>query len=279
MIDSNRLANHYQRALRADEILAQIDAHYPAGPTLHQLAPLDQLHIGGVAATTRLLERLSPCAPLKSPYVNVLDIGAGLGGLMRQGAALGLQMTGLDITHGFSALNKALSARVNQPTAPPLTWVTGDACALPFADNSFDAVLFQHSLLNMPDAAKVLAESHRVLRPGGQLVMHEVVSGPNVAQLRYPVPWAASCEHSHLLGLAELTRLLETAGFRLDHVEDWTELALEWRKRQRQKEQTPRQAVLSPQWIFGERFLTMGKNLVDNLAQDAIKVVEIQASC
>lgn len=274
MIDSNRLADHYQRALRADEILAQIDAHYPAGPTLHQLAPLDQLHIGGVAASTRLLELLSP-----ETHGKVLDIGAGLGGLMRQGAALGLQMTGLDITHGFSALNRALSARVNQPAAPPLAWVTGDACALPFADNSFDAVLFQHSLLNMPDVTKVLAESHRVLRPGGQLVMHEVVSGPNVAQLRYPVPWAASCEHSHLLTLTELTRLLETGGFTLEHVEDWSELALAWRQRQRQKEQTPRQAVLSPQWVFGERFLTMGKNLVDNLAQGAIKVVEIQASC
>ncbi|MGP9767493.1 class I SAM-dependent methyltransferase [Halomonas sp. AOP13-D3-9] len=273
MIPSNPLADHYQRALRADEILAQIDAHYPAGPTLHQLAPLDQLHIGGVAASTRLLARLNPDTH------KVLDIGAGLGGLMRQGAAMGFKVTGLDITHGFSALNKALSLRVNQTDALPLTWVTGNASALPFANSSFDAVLFQHSLLNMPDATKVIAESQRVLRPGGQLVMHEVISGPNVAHLRYPVPWAASSEHSHLLTITGLTRLLETGGFLLEHVEDWSEIALEWRQRQRQKEQTPRQAVLSPQWIFGERFLTMGKNLVDNLALGAIKVVEIQASC
>ncbi|EHJ91449.1 class I SAM-dependent methyltransferase [Vreelandella boliviensis] len=274
MIDSHLLADHYQRALRADEVLAQIDAHYPACPTLHQLAPLDQLHIGGVAASARLLQRLNP-----DTHGKVLDIGAGLGGLMRQGTALGFQMTGLDITHGFSALNKALSSRVNQPDSLPLTWVTGNASALPFADHSFDAVLFQHSLLNMPDATQVIAESRRVLRPGGQLVMHEVVSGPNVAQLRYPVPWASSSEHSHLMKITELTRLLETGGFLLVHAEDWSEMALEWRQRQRQKEQTPRQAVLSPQWVFGERFLTMGKNLVDNLAQGAIKVVEIQASC
>lgn len=271
---SNRLAGHYQRALRADEVLAQIDAHYPAGPTLHQLAPLDQLHIGGVAASTRLLALLSP-----DTHAKVLDIGAGLGGLMRQGAALGFQVTGLDITHGFTALNRALSARVGQPAAPPLRWVTGSASALPFADHSFDAVVFQHSLMNMPDAIKVLAESRRVLRPGGQLVMHEVVSGPNVAHLRYPVPWAASSEHSHLLTLEELINLLKTSDFLIEHADDWSELALAWRQRQRQKEQTPRKAVLSPQWVFGERFLTMGKNLVDNLAQRAIKVVEIQASC
>ncbi|EHA16920.1 class I SAM-dependent methyltransferase [Halomonas sp. HAL1] len=274
MTSPNHLVDHYQRALRADEVLAQIDAHYPDGPTLHQLAPLDQLHIGGVAASTRLLERLNP-----DTHGKVLDIGAGLGGLMRQGAALGFQMTGLDITHGFSALNRALSSRVNQPNAPPLAWVTGSASALPFADNSFDAVLFQHSLMNMPDAAGVIAESRRILRPGGQLVMHEVVSGPHVAQLHYPVPWAASPEHSHLLTLTSLTHLLETGGFVLEHVEDWSEIALEWRQRQRQKEQTPRQAVLSPKWVFGERFITMSKNLVDNLANGAIKVVEIQVSC
>ncbi|MCA8864798.1 MULTISPECIES: class I SAM-dependent methyltransferase [unclassified Halomonas] len=274
MTASNPLADHYQRGLHADEVLAQIDAHYPAGPTLHQLAPLDQLHIGGVAASTRLLNLLNP-----TTHRQVLDIGAGLGGLMRQGASLGFQLTGLDITHGFSALNRALSSRVKQLSTPPLTWVTGSASALPFADNSFDAVLFQHSLLNMPDATRVIAESRRVLRPGGQLAMHEVVSGPNVAQLRYPVPWAANSEHSHLLNLSELTRLLETGGFQLEHVDDWSEMALAWRQHQRQKEQTPRQAVLSPQWVFGDRFLTMGKNLVDNLAQGAIKVVEIKASC
>ncbi|TVP51486.1 MAG: SAM-dependent methyltransferase [Halomonas sp.] len=274
MAPSNPLADHYQRALRADEVLAQIDAHYPEGPTLHQLAPLDQLHIGGVAASTRLLARLDPTTHMK-----VLDIGSGLGGLMRQGAALGFQMTGLDITHGFGALNKALSSRVKQPTAPPLTWVTGDASALPFANQCFDAVLFQHSLMNMPSATKAIAESHRILRPGGHVVMHEVVSGPNVADLRYPVPWAATPEHSHLLSLAELKRLLELQGFTLLHVEDWSDTALEWRQRQRQKEQTPRQAVLSPQWVFGERFLEMGKNLLSNLTNHTIKVVEIQASC
>lgn len=275
MSTSHPLADHYQRALRADEVLAQIDAHYPDGPTLHQLAPLDQLHIGGLAASARLLDRLNP-----DTHSQVLDIGAGLGGLMRQGASLGFHMTGLDITHGFSALNKALSSRVNQTAVSSLAWVTGDARALPFADHSFDAVLFQHSLLNMPDTTKVLAESLRVLRPGGQLVMHEVVSGPNVSQLHYPVPWAVSPEHSHLLPLTTLIRLLETSGFVLEHVEDWSELALAWRQRQRQKEQSAaRQSVLSPQWVFGEQFLTMGSNLLKNLAEGAIKVVEIDVRC
>tara|TARA_R110002012_G_scaffold16026_6_gene62605 strand:- start:2510 stop:3334 length:825 start_codon:yes stop_codon:yes gene_type:complete len=274
MASSNCLANYYQRALRADEVLAQIDTYYPTGPTLHQLAPLDQLHIGGMAASNRLLARLDPAT-----HPRVLDIGAGLGGLMRLGASLGFKMTGLDITHGFSALNQALTTRVKLPNSPPLAWVTGNASAQPFADNCLDAVLFQHSLLNMPDPAKVIAQSHRVLRPGGQLVMHEIISGPNVAQLRYPVPWAATPEHSHLLTLTALTDLLQAGGFTIEHVDDWSDTALAWRQQQRQKEQTPRQAILSPQWVFGEQFLSMGKHLVTNLTQRAIKVVEIHVSC
>ncbi|WP_404374641.1 class I SAM-dependent methyltransferase [Vreelandella aquamarina] len=272
------LAHHYHQALRDQDILHQLHTHYPDGPTLHQLAPLDQLHIGGIAASTRLLELLEPNTQ------HVLDIGAGLGGLMRQGAELGLHITGLDITHRFSALNQAISrlALGHQGTGPTrgtLHWVTGDACALPFANASFDAVLFQHSLMNMPDPDKVLAQCRRVLRPGGQLVMHEVVSGPNSEALLFPVPWAEGPAHSHLLSLPELTQTLEASGFKIQHCEDWSHTALEWRQRQRQKEQAPRTAVLSPQWVFGERFMCMGKHLLENLANGAINVVEISARC
>ncbi|RUR31637.1 class I SAM-dependent methyltransferase [Vreelandella nanhaiensis] len=267
------LAAHYQLGLRDAEVLAQIHAHYPAGPTLHQLAPLDQLHIGGVSASKRLLGLLDPAT-----HPCVLDIGAGLGGLMRQGAALGFQMTGLDITHRFSALNKALSA-LAAPTGSPLYWLTGDACAMPFADNSFDALLFQHSLLNMPNAHRVLNESRRVLRPGGKLAMHEVVSGPNPGTLRYPVPWAATPEHSHLNGHSVLKVLLEESGFTLEHDVNWSDIALEWRERQRGKEQTTQAPILSPQWVFGDRFQEMGRNLLLNLKSGAINLVEIRACC
>ncbi len=157
---------------------------------------------------------------LIEPQSQVLDIGAGLGGLMRQGAAMGLHMTGLDITHRFSALNRAISQLMPTPMGGKLRWVTGNASALPFTDASFDAVVFQHSLMNMPDPESVLAQCRRVLRPGGQLVMHEVVGGSNQAALRFPVPWAEGPEHSHLLSLEALTTLLQRQGFTLQHHED-----------------------------------------------------------
>ncbi|WP_404470756.1 methyltransferase domain-containing protein [Vreelandella venusta] len=274
MANHQPLAEHYQQGLRDGDIITQIRTYYPDGATLHQLAPLDQLHIGGIAASKKLLNLLDAHI-----HTHVLDIGSGLGGLMRQGAALGFHITGLDITHRFNVLNQALTELSLHSANPPLRCVTGDACALPFPKHTFDAVLFQHSLMNMPDPARVLAQCRHVLRPGGTLVMHEVVSGENIANLRLPVPWAETQQHSHLLTIAELTRLLQTEGFTLSHCEDWSSTALEWRQRQRQKEQTSHAAVLSPQWVFGERFLKMGKNLLENLANNAINVVEISARC
>jgi ubiquinone/menaquinone biosynthesis C-methylase UbiE len=267
------LAHHYQQHLSVEEVLGRVAEHYPAGPSFYELAPLDQLHIGGIKASARLIGLLDA-----ETHPRVLDIGAGVGGLMRQAAELGFVLMGLDITHGFNCLNQGLSKLSGLEQQAQC--VTGDATHLPFATASIDAVLFQHSFLNMPDGPAVLNECRRVLRPGGKLVMHEVVSGPNARAMRYPVPWASDAAHSHLESTASLKAQLHGAGFYLNHFDDWSEDALAWRKRQREKEtQTQRQALLSPQLVFGERFLTMGKNLVANLADEAIKVVEIEASC
>lgn len=266
------LAQHYQQYLSVDSVLGQVAEHYPDGPTFFQLAPLDQLHIGGIKASARLMDLLDP-----QTHPRVLDIGAGAGGLMRQAAEAGFEMLGLDITHGFNHLNQGLSQLAG--LGHRAHCITADALNLPLADASMDAVLFQHSFLNMPDSAAVLNECRRVLRPDGKLVMHEVVRGPRADAMRYPVPWASDAQHSHLDSADQLRQQLEQAGFHIDHFIDWSDDALAWRQRQRTKEtQQGRQAVLSPQLVFGERFITMGKNLVSNLGEGTIRVVEVGAT-
>lgn len=267
------LAHHYQQHLSVDGVLGQVAEQYPDGPTLYQLAPLDQLHIGGIKASARLINLLDP-----GTHPRVLDIGAGVGGLMRQAADAGFDMLGLDITHDFNRLNQGLSQLVGLQRHSHC--ITADALNLPLSDASMDAVLFQHSFLNMPDSMRVLEECRRVLRQNGRLVMHEVVLGPKADTMRYPVPWASDAQHSHLEAAEDLVQKLQLAGFCVDHFVDWSDDALAWRQRQREKEtQRERQAVLSPQLVFGERFLTMGQNLINNLSHQAIKVVEIRASC
>jgi len=49
--------------------------------------------------------------------------------------------------------------------------VQGDSERLPFADDSFDAVTCCHSFHHYPKQESVVAEMHRVLRPGGRLVI------------------------------------------------------------------------------------------------------------
>ena len=57
--------------------------------------------------------------------------------------------------------------------ADRLTWVTGDAMALPFADNSFDRYTISFGIRNDTRIPDALAEAFRVLRPGGRLMVLE----------------------------------------------------------------------------------------------------------
>lgn len=55
----------------------------------------------------------------------------------------------------------------------------GDAQALEFADGTFDTVVFTLALCSIPDDRTAISEAHRVLRPGGLLLLMEHVASPN----------------------------------------------------------------------------------------------------
>jgi demethylmenaquinone methyltransferase/2-methoxy-6-polyprenyl-1,4-benzoquinol methylase len=97
----------------------------------------------------------------------VLDVAAGPGNvaaeLLRQGATA---VTALDLS--FEMLRAGA-----RRAAPGLTWVNGDALALPFEDAAFDAVTISFGLRNTTDPRAALAEFARVLRPGGRVVVCE----------------------------------------------------------------------------------------------------------
>jgi SAM-dependent methyltransferase len=53
----------------------------------------------------------------------------------------------------------------------PITWQEADAASLPLADRSYDAVLCQMGLMFVEDRSAALREAHRVLVPGGRIVV------------------------------------------------------------------------------------------------------------
>jgi len=57
-------------------------------------------------------------------------------------------------------------------TKRPVEWRQADAMALPFPDESFDAVACQFGVMFFPDKAKAFAEVRRVLRPGGVFIFN-----------------------------------------------------------------------------------------------------------
>ena len=75
-------------------------------------------------------------------------------------------MTGLDFSEPM--LERA------RRKAPELEWVRGDALALPFADESFDAATVGFGIRNVADLEAGLRELARVLRPGGRLAILEI---------------------------------------------------------------------------------------------------------
>ena len=101
-----------------------------------------------------------------SPGDRVLDVACGTGVLTREAARRagpGGAVTGLDLSPEMLAVAARLS--------PELRWQQGSADALPFPDQSFDAVVSQFGLMFFPDPVAGLREMMRVLVPGGRLAV------------------------------------------------------------------------------------------------------------
>jgi len=97
----------------------------------------------------------------------VLDLAAGTGTSTRAFAASGARSVACDFSLGMLTTG----ARKNRRTG--LSFVAGDALAVPFADQTFDVVTISFGLRNVSDTDASLAELLRVTRPGGRLVICE----------------------------------------------------------------------------------------------------------
>jgi demethylmenaquinone methyltransferase / 2-methoxy-6-polyprenyl-1,4-benzoquinol methylase len=93
----------------------------------------------------------------------VLDLACGTGDLSRLATRQHHRVVGADLSAGMLAANGA---------GVPL--VHADCSRLPFPDGVFDGLVCGYALRNFTDLAGALAETARVLRPGGRLAVLEV---------------------------------------------------------------------------------------------------------
>jgi SAM-dependent methyltransferase len=164
----------------------------------------------------------------------VLDVGCGRGGgtswvfaTQRPRHMIGMDLSG-----------KAVAQASVRFGRPGLEFLRGDAEDLPFADGRFDVVLNVESCHCYPDVPRFLAEAHRVLRPGGLLLIADV-RHTDIGQAPAGSPFAHEDVH-------QFRRHIEQSPFEVLEEEDITEnvrLALQLdspRRRERIERRLPR---------------------------------------
>jgi len=92
--------------------------------------------------------------------MRLLDIASGPGYVAEAARLRGANPTGVDFSEAM--------VRIAKERHPEIEFVKGDAQALDFDDNSFDALTMNFGLLHLPDPPAAFAEASRVLRTGGR---------------------------------------------------------------------------------------------------------------
>lgn len=110
----------------------------------------------------------------------LLDIGGGTGRLTDQIARQGITCTVLD--------NDQQLLAIGRHDHPDITFINGDALALPFPDRSFDHAIMEELLEHIPYhcQSQLFHEAWRVLKPDGKMIL----TTPNRPIYRW---WIAAC--------------------------------------------------------------------------------------
>lgn len=177
---------------------------------------LGDVHPFGAAATARLLAALQA-----RPGERLLELGCGTGTtLARLAARPGHRLIGLDRSLGMLRAAR-LRLRLS-PVLSPTRLVRGDVGRLPFVDGAFDGV-YAESVVAFQEEERIgrlLAETRRVLRPGGRFVLNEAIWRPGISQDRASRIHAEGVLHFGTFQTGERARdaegwraLFATAGF------------------------------------------------------------------
>lgn len=214
--------DHYQVTGLTDRLKTALAVFGPEDQRLtpQHLAALDQFHSRGLAATAELANLAGITAGM-----SVVDIGAGIGGPARFLAArCDCKVTGIDLSPPFVEAARYLTKRTGLDAA--VSFESGSALDLPFAESRFDVAMLQHVAMNIHDRSRLYGEIRRVLKQGGRFATFDVVA--RQGEPLFPAPWARSPAASFLLSADATRAAIEQAGFRVLEWKDDTDSAKAW---------------------------------------------------
>lgn len=128
------------------------------------------------------------------PVDTLLDVAIGTAdvSLMALRQKKARYITGLDLSTEMMAIGKQKALRAG--VSERINFIEGSALEMPFADDQFEALTCAYGIRNFSDLDRGLSEMHRVLKPGGQLVILEF-SYPQNPIIR----WAYNLYFSHIM--------------------------------------------------------------------------------
>lgn len=236
---------------------------------LKDLSPIDQLHTGGLPASIHLFKKIR-----FEPDERVLDAGCGIGGSSRLLAAeWKCRVTGIDLADRFIEAAEFLTQCTGLEKS--VKFHQGSVLDLPFEDQSFDAVLCQHILMNIEDKPKAIKEFYRVLKKGGRLILHEITKGKK-ERLLFPVPWAGKASISFLEPWDMLVEWTQKQGFKTEQYTDETRAACAWWEKVKtvSQKRPPGPDTWGPGLLFGQNAIFFGQNMHANFQNNSICLVE-----
>lgn len=244
-----RMKQEYLAAIRYAKIYGA--DHYNLG--LAESAGEDPLSL-----QRNLVERLIDRTPIDKRSA-LVDVGSGIGGAVYQIArerearlAVGLELRWPNLCYAVEQ-GRDLNGR-RRPV-----FVQGDAQSLPLATGSFDVIFSLESAFHYPDKGTFLRECHRVLRPGGHLLIGDLVAERKLPRL------VSRSQGAFFWSGRDYSQALDRCGLLLESTEDVSvlvvnsiRLALRWTRQKGIRSWWPCRKCLLGVWGAG-RLLRQGR--------------------
>lgn len=150
----------------------------------------------------------------------VLDVACGPGLVACAFARVARQVTGIDLTPAMIERAQVLAA---ENGCSNVRFQIGDVLPLPFPDAAFSIVVSRFAFHHFQDPAAVLAEMRRVCRPGGRVVVADLMASPNPAKAAafHRMEMLRDPSHARALTLDDLRALYRTTGLAIPSETFW----------------------------------------------------------